>query len=120
MTARRGRAVVLMAPLLGSLLLAGCASQISALAPVSGDTPAMIRTAAIDVLLAQKVTIREAPQCTSTGDAYSCVGSLTDGSAIVVAAPGKKPVTMTVMVGDVVVYDGSIQDVLDAAVQDTK
>lgn len=99
--------------------LSGCASQIAGLAPVAGDTRAAIRTAAIDVLLQKKLTIREAPECTSTGDGYSCVGSLTDGSPIVVSALGTEPTTMTILVGDVVSYEGSIQDVLDEAARRT-
>ena len=42
-----------------AVLLVGCASQIDGLAPVSGDTPRAIRTAAIDVLLQQKDTAPE-------------------------------------------------------------
>ena len=100
--------------------LTGCASQVAGLAPVGGDTGAMIRTAAIDVLLAQKLTIRDAPDCADIGDGYSCVGSLTDGSTIVVTAPGDEPVTMTVFVGDLVLYDGSIQQVLDDTARDLR
>lgn len=97
------------------LALTGCASQIAGLAPVSGDTPAAIRAAAIDVLLERRLTIRDAPQCASTGDGWSCAGSLTDGSAIIITAAGTKPTDMTVLVGDVTVYEGSIQVVLDRA-----
>ena len=96
-------------------LLSGCASQIDALAPVGGSNRIALRTAAIDVLLQNKLTIRDAPQCEKAGDAYSCVGSLTDGSPIVVTSPGTDVTTMTVMVGDVVVYEGSVEDVLNAA-----
>jgi hypothetical protein len=109
------------AALLGiTMSLTACASQIAGLAPVGGDTAFMIRTAAIDVLLAHKLTIRDAPACTDIGDGYSCVGSLTDGATIVVTAPGSEPVTMTVHVGDLVLYDGSIQQVLDDTAQDLR
>ena len=113
------RRVAILGAAVATALLAGCASQIAGLAPVAGDTRAAIRTAAIDVLLQQKLTIRLAPECTDVGDGYSCVGSLTDGSAIVVSAPGADPTTMTVLVGDVVAYEGSIQDVLDEAARRT-
>jgi hypothetical protein len=114
---RRSAALTLSGILLGGAVLSGCASQIDALAPVGGTNRIALRTAAIDVLLQDKLTIRDAPQCVKAGDGYSCVGSLTDGSAIVVTSPGTDLDTMTVMVGDVVVYDGSVQAVLDAAAQ---
>lgn len=111
------RAVSVMV-LAGSLAnVAGCASQIDGLAPVSGDIPAGIRSAAIDVLLEQRLTILQAPECTATPQGWSCLGSLTDGALIVVTAPGKAPDRMTVKVGDALVYEGSIQEVLDDAAQ---
>ena len=100
-------------------LLSGCASQIDALAPVSGDSRSGLRSAAIDVLLDRQLSVREAPDCVDVDDGWSCVGSLTDGSPIVVTAPGPTLETMTVLVGDIVVYEGSVMDVLDQAAQDT-
>lgn len=116
---RRPAAIVAASALVATAGLTGCASQIDGLAPVAGDTRSMIRTAAIDVLMKQRLTIRDAPECTSTGDGWSCVGSLTDGSAIVVSAPGKTPTTMTVLVGTIIAYEGSIQDVLDRAAEES-
>lgn len=96
--------------------LAGCASQLSALAPVGGDALTGVKFAATDVLLEKKLGILEAPVCTQTGSAVSCVGSLTDGAVISVQADiGTKPHTMTVTVGGSVVYDGEVQKILDEA-----
>ena len=96
-------------------LLAGCGSQISALAPVGGDDITSLRIAAIDVLLERKLTVRDAPVCTEVAPGYSCVGSLTDGSAIVVVSPDPDATTMTVSVGGTPIYEGSVQEVLDRA-----
>lgn len=108
-----------------AVLLAGglssCASQVAALAPVGGDALAGVRFASVDVLLAAKVGILEAPVCTQAGDAVSCTGTLTDGTAITVRADvGSTPHTMIVKVGDQVLYDGDVQSVLDEAARATK
>jgi hypothetical protein len=100
-----------------ALLLSGCASQVDALAPVGGDDIQAVRTAAIDVLLEARLTPMEAPVCTYDGAGVACSGSLTDGSAVVVIAPGKHPTDMTVKVGSTLLYDGPVQDVLDKAAQ---
>lgn len=97
----------------GSVLLGGCASQIEALAPVGGDDLATVRIASTDVLLGLKLSILEAPQCTQTPAAITCLGTLTDGSTVRVEAPGRGRTTMTVTVSGDVIYDGAIQDVLD-------
>ena len=79
-----------------------------------------VKFAATDVLLEQKFGILEAPVCTETGKAVSCVGSLTDGAVISVQADiGTKPHTMTVTVGGSIVYDGEVQKVLDEAARAT-
>ena len=114
---RRSAALTLSGILLGGAVLSGCASQIDALAPVGGTNRIALRTAAIDVLLQDQLTIRDAPQCEKAGDGYSCVGSLTDGSPIVVTSPGADLATMTVMVGNIVIYEGPVEDVLEAAAQ---
>ena len=102
-------------------LLSGCASQISGLAPVGGDAMTGVKFAATDVLLERKYGILEAPVCTQVAKAVSCVGSLTDGEVISVQADiATKPHTMTVTVGDIVVYDGEVQKVLDEAAQATE
>jgi hypothetical protein len=102
-------------------VLAGCASQLDGLASVGGDALTGVKFASTDVLLERKLGILEAPVCTQTGDAVSCVGSLTDGAVISVQADiGTKPHTMTVTVGGSVVYDGEVQKVLDEAARATE
>lgn len=95
--------------------LVGCASQIDALAPVSGDDVSAVRTATTDVLLAQQADILEAPVCTKSETAITCQGKLTNGATVSVDAPLDAPDTMTLTVAGEVVYEGSIQDVLSAA-----
>lgn len=102
-------------------VLAGCGSQIDGLAPVGGDAMTGVKFAATDVLLERKLSIMEAPVCTETGDTVSCVGSLTDGSAVSVQADiSEKPHRMTITVGGSVVYDGDVQSVLDNAARATE
>jgi len=99
--------------------LTGCASQIAGLAPVGGDKTTALRIAAIDVILARKLTIRDAPACVQVDGDFNCIGSLTDGDVIQVTAPGPDLTDMTVIVGgDIIVYQGPIQKVLDDAAQD--
>jgi len=97
-----------------ALCLAGCGSQIDALAPVGGDKVTTVRIAAIDVVTGHGLLIRDAPRCSDVGDGFSCVGSLTDGSSVVATAPADAE-TLTVQVAGQVLYDGSVQAVLDAA-----
>lgn len=98
------------------LVLSGCASQIAALAPVGGDDVTAVRNAAIDVVTGRGLLVLSAPQCSTVASGFSCVGGTTDGLAIVVSAPADAT-TMTVTVGGRVLYDGSVQAVLDAAAQ---
>jgi hypothetical protein len=98
--------------------LAGCASQIDGLAPVGGDKTTALRIAAIDVILAQQLTIRDAPACVQVDGDFNCIGSLTDGDLIQVTAPGPDLTDMTVIIGgDIVIYMGPVQQVLDEAAQ---
>lgn len=115
MVAVRRAALVPIAVMLAVPVLAGCASQIDGLAPVSGDDITGLRIAAIDVLLENRLTVLDAPVCTAAGSGYSCVGSLTDGSAVVVTSPDADATTMTVTVGGTTIYDGSVKEVLDRA-----
>ena len=94
-------------------MLTACGSQIDGLAPVGGDDITGLRNAAIDVLLERRLTVRDAPVCTDTGEGFSCVGSLTDGSEIVVVSPDPDATTMSVLVGGITIYEGSVQEVLD-------
>ena len=100
---------------LAALSLAGCASQISALAPVGGDNAYGVRTAAIDVLIDKGYSVKSAPTCVQGTDAITCEGTVLDGSTISVQAPGKGKASMTVSVGGKVVFEGDIQQVLDRA-----
>lgn len=98
-----------------ALTASGCASQISALAPVSGDNTFMVRTATIDVLLREGYALKIVPTCAQQTQAVVCEGTTMDDATITVTAPGKGSTTMSVMVGDKVVYDGSVQEIVDAA-----
>ena len=97
--------------------LAGCASQLEALAPVGGDDVASVRAAATDVLLANNLEILEAPTCEKSETEITCEGALIDGSAILVTAPLEPFEQMTIIVAGEELYDGSIQQVLDDAIQ---
>lgn len=117
----RHAVMALSGALLAPGLLAGCGSQIDGLAPVGGDAMTGVKFAATDVLLERKLSILEAPVCTETGDSVSCVGSLTDGSAVSVQADiSSKPHLMTITVGGSVVYEGDVQSVLDNAARATE
>lgn len=95
------------------LSLSACGSQIAALAPVSGDNAYAVRSAAIDVLLEQGVSIQVAPTCTQGETAIVCSGTAVGGDVIEVNAPGKGKASMTITVGGSVVFDGDVQGVLD-------
>ena len=100
-----------------ALGLAGCASQLEALAPVGGDDVASVRAAATDVLLANNLEILKAPTCEKSDTEITCEGALFDGSAILVTAPLEPFEQMTIIVAGEELYDGSIQQVLDDAIQ---
>ncbi len=110
------RTVRSLTALAGIVLVAtGCASQISALAPVSGDNTYEVRVATIDVLLAQGVALKIAPTCVQDAAAVTCSGTTMDGSAITVTAPGKGTESMRITVAGSVVFEGSVQQVIDDA-----
>lgn len=100
---------------LSALGVTGCASQIDALAPVSGDDVSAVRTATTDVLLAEGLEILVAPVCEKDEVAITCEAKLVDGTQVSTDAPLDGTVTMTVTAAGDVVYDGSVQDVLDRA-----
>lgn len=100
--------------------LAGCASQISALAPVGGDAMTGVRIAATDVLLERRLSILAAPACTQEAKVVTCQGTLADESTVDVRADvAVTPNTMTVTAGGEVLYQGSVQAILDSAAQAT-
>jgi hypothetical protein len=113
---RRMRVAAVLAAALAAASLSGCASQMDGLAPVGGEGITALRIAATDVILAQQLTIRDAPACVQVDGDFSCIGSLTDGDLIQVTAPGPKLTDMTVIIGgDIVIYMGPVQQVLDEA-----
>ena len=98
-----------------ALALSAC-SQVSALTPVGGTAITSVRNATYEVLVDQKVSILEAPQCIPSDSGFTCTGSTIDGAEIVATAQGTNPYPMTITVGGVVIFEGNAQDVLDAAV----
>ena len=98
------------------LALTGC-SQIAAIAPVGGAHVSEVRYAALDILVQKQVEVLTVPVCTTVDRAVSCTGSTIGGAAIEVDSPADDPTNLTVTVDGEVLYSGSIQDVLDAAVE---
>lgn len=115
MTARTMRFVGLLAA--GALLLLTGCSQISALAPVGGDDITGLRTAAVDVLLQKKVAIKVAPTCVESSTEYRCQGTTVTGGPILVTAPTADPIIMTITVDGAQIFNGSVDDVLTAALE---
>jgi len=100
--------------------LTGCASQLSGLAPVGGDTVTGVTTAAIDVLLDKGVDVLRAPICTEVDAGYTCAGTTLDGKAITVTASNDDDPTIVIVVGGgTPLFTGTMQSVLDAAAQAT-
>ncbi|MTD13615.1 hypothetical protein GIS00_06615 [Nakamurella sp. YIM 132087] len=100
------------------LVLAGC-SQAAALAPVGGNRPTLVRFAALDVLVEKKVDLMTAPVCTMTGRDVSCAGETVDGAQVVVTSSADDEQRMMIAVGEATIFEGSIQDVLDAGARPT-
>lgn len=97
--------------------LAGC-SQVAAIAPVGGARVSEVRYAALDILVAQEVDILEAPTCEMADDrAVTCTGSTLDGDAIEVSSPADDQATLTISVGGDEVFTGTIQSVLEKAME---
>ena len=105
----------LIAAAVAALALTGC-SQVAALTPVGGTAITSVRNATYQVLVQQQVPILVAPQCESATEGFTCVGSTVDGSTIRTTASATAPYEMTITVGDEVVFRGTAQAVLDAAV----
>ncbi len=100
------------------LLTAGC-SQTAALAPVGGDHLTEVRFAALDVLVRQQVQLLTAPVCTADSGTVTCAGDTVDGSEVRVRSGAEDPGRLTVTIAGRPVYEGSVQDVLDAAARPT-
>lgn len=107
---------LLVVPLV-ALSLAAC-SQIDALAPVSGAAVTAVRNATYDVLVDAEVDILIAPQCSAVTSGFICEGSTVDGATIVAEATADAPYELTILVGEEVLFDGTAQEVLEAAVQE--
>ena len=100
-----------------ALALCGC-SQVAAIAPVGGDRLAEVRYAGIDVLTKAGIEILTAPVCEQSADqGVACEGSDADGQVIRVESRSDAQDVVTVTVGARTIYDGSIQSVLDEAMQ---
>jgi len=95
--------------------VSGCASQLDALAPVGGDDLSMVRSASTTILLANNLEILDAPQCEKSETEIACVGSLLDGSEVLVTAPLDPFGSMTVTVGGSVVFEGDLKKVIEQA-----
>jgi hypothetical protein len=101
------------------LALTGCASQISGLAPVGGDTITGVRSAAIDALLKEGIAIKRAPICHEVVSGYACSGTTVDGKAIEVTADDADDPAMLVTVDGAVIYRGSMMSKLNEAARAT-
>lgn len=104
----------LSAAVLLVLALSGCASQIDALGPVSGEGRTTLRIAVIDVLVANGIAMSDVPVCepdAATNGAYNCSGVTADGEPILAASPDG--VTFSVTVDGAVVFEGNVDDVID-------
>lgn len=96
------------------LLLAGC-SQVNALQQVSGTPLSTVRVAVNDVLLEQKVLIKQAPVCTETETEFTCTGSTLTDKAIEVTVPNDEQQVMVIKVGGKEIFTGPVQDVIEEA-----
>lgn len=110
----RRRYLLLAIPTL-CLALTSC-SQIDALAPVGGAAITSVRNATYDVLVDEGVAILVAPQCTAVPTGFTCEGSTVDGEPIMAEAGPEAPYELTVTVGREVLFEGTAQEVLEAAV----
>ena len=115
MPRRLHRGLVTVGIGLALLSVSGCASQLAALAPVGGDDLTMVRSASTTVLLANDLEILDAPQCQKTETEITCIGSLLDGSEVLVTAPLDPFGEMTVTVGGSVVFEGDLKKVIEQA-----
>lgn len=106
----------LVVPLM-AVTLTGC-SQIDALAPVGGAAVTAVRNATYDVLVDSDVEILVAPQCSAVASGFLCKGSTVDGAPIIAEATPDAPYELTVLVGEEVLFDGTAEEVLEAAVQE--
>ncbi len=95
--------------------LTGCASQIAALKPVGGDALAGVRTATIDLVLAEGYEFLEAPVCTQSETEINCLGSTTENIEVISQSLLDGNKLVVVKLGTETIYQGSISDVLEKA-----
>lgn len=95
-------------------LLAGC-SQVNALQQVSGVPLSTVRIAAYDVLVEQKVLIKEAPVCTESETQFTCTGMTLEDEPIEVTVPNDEQQVMVIKVGGKEIFTGPVQDVIEEA-----
>jgi len=98
------------------VLSLGACSQIDALAPVGGASITTVRNATYDVLVNEGIDILRAPQCSATSSGFTCTGSTIDGNPIVSEAGPTTPFDLTVRVGDTLLFEGTAEEILEAAV----
>jgi len=99
------------------LLLTGC-SQIAAIAPVGGNRTSEVRYAALNILVRDEVDVLAAPSCAMADDrTVTCTGTTLDSGAIDVVSKADDEANLTVTVGGSVLYSGSIQEVLESALE---
>lgn len=111
---RLGRLAVVLGV---GLALVGC-SQVAAIAPVGGDRVSEVRYAALDILFEKQVDVLIAPVCSMSEDrAVSCDGKAVGGASITVESTSTDQASFSVAVDGTVLYDGSIQQVLDDSLE---
>jgi hypothetical protein len=111
---RRAAAAV---ALIGALTLTGC-SQVAALAPVGGNRATEIRFATIDVLLDHDIALMDAPTCAMADDrAVNCTGTTVDGQTVTSTSPAQDQASLEVRVGDEVLYEGTIDAVIETSIR---
>lgn len=98
------------------LLLAGC-SQVAAISPVGGSRLAEVRFATLDLLVQHAVDVRTAPICNADAKTITCVGDDAAGDAIAAESLASDTDRLTVKVGGATLYDGSLQSVLEGAME---
>jgi hypothetical protein len=109
------RSVLIALVAAGSVLSLSACSQVASLTPVGGSSITSVRNAANDILIQQQVPILVAPTCEAVASGFTCTGSTIDGAEILVTADGTAPYSMSVSVAGSVIFEGTAQGVLDAA-----
>jgi len=110
---------VLASMALPALLVLSACSQVNELTPVSGDTITSVRNATFDVLVDQQVPVLEAPVCSTDDAGFTCVGSTIDGAVIRSTATGSTTIDLVIEVDGQSIFEGTVQDVLDAALRES-